>query len=81
MKNETTIFGIRAIIEAVKSGKNIDKVFLQKGLRGDLFTELESLLRKASIASSYVPVEKLNRLTPKNHQGVVAKISNITQLV
>lgn len=77
MDNETQIFGIRAVIEAIKSGETIDKVFLQKGLRGDLFTELESLLRKASISSSYVPVEKLNRLTPKNHQGVVAKISPI----
>lgn len=77
MDNETQIFGIRAVIEAIKSGETIDKVFLQNGLRGDLFTELESLLRKASISSSYVPVEKLNRLTPKNHQGVVAKISPI----
>jgi len=77
MENETQIFGIRAVIEAINSGETIDKVFLQKGLRGDLFAELESILRKASISSSYVPVEKLNRLTSKNHQGVVAKISPI----
>ena len=77
MENETQIFGIRAVIEAINSGETIDKVFLQKGLRGDLFGELESILRKASISSSYVPVEKLNRLTSKNHQGVVAKISPI----
>jgi 23S rRNA (guanosine2251-2'-O)-methyltransferase len=77
MENETQIFGIRAVIEAVNSGKTIDKVFLQKGLRGELSHELEALLRKASISSSYVPIEKLNRLTNKNHQGVVAKISPI----
>ena len=71
------IFGIRAIIEAINSGETIDKVFLQKGLRGELYSELEALLRKASISSSYVPVEKLNRLTKKNHQGAVAKISPI----
>lgn len=77
MKNETTIFGIRAIIEAVKSGKNIDKVFLQKGTRGELFQELEYLLRSEGISSSYVPVEKLNRLSRGNHQGAIAQISPI----
>lgn len=77
MEKETLIFGIRAIIEAINAGETIDKVFLQKGLRGELFSELENALRKASISSSYVPVEKLNRLTKKNHQGAVAKISPI----
>ncbi len=77
MENETTIFGIRAVIEAIKSGENIDKIFLQKGLRGELFTELEQLLHKERLNSSYVPVEKLNRLTKKNHQGAVAQIAPI----
>ena len=45
MIKETTIFGIRAIIEAIKSEENIDKVFLQKGLHGELFQELETLIR------------------------------------
>lgn len=78
MKKETTIFGIRAILEAIKSGETIDKVFVQKGVRSELFQELEHLLRKESINSSYVPVEKLNRLTKGgNHQGAVAHISPI----
>jgi 23S rRNA (guanosine2251-2'-O)-methyltransferase len=77
MQNQTQIFGIRAIIEAINAGKTIDKVFLQKGLKGELFNELESLLNKASINKSYVPIEKLNRLTNKNHQGAVAQISPI----
>jgi len=77
MQNQTKIFGIRAVIEAINSNKTIDKVFLQKGLRGELFQELDHLLRKESINTSYVPVEKLNRLTNKNHQGVVAQISPI----
>ncbi|MFH4967050.1 23S rRNA (guanosine(2251)-2'-O)-methyltransferase RlmB [Gaetbulibacter sp. M240] len=77
MENQTQIFGLRAIIEAVQSGKTIDKVFLQKGLNGELFNELESLLRTESINTSYVPVEKLNRLTKKNHQGAVAQISPV----
>jgi 23S rRNA (guanosine2251-2'-O)-methyltransferase len=77
MQEQTQIFGIRAVIEAINSGEIIDKVFLQKGLRGDLFNELEAILRQNSINSSYVPVEKLNRLTKNNHQGVVAQISPI----
>lgn len=77
MDNETTIFGIRAIIEAIKSGKTIDKVFMQKELHGELFKELEAHIRSQSINSSYVPVEKLNRLTKGNHQGAVAQISPI----
>jgi 23S rRNA (guanosine2251-2'-O)-methyltransferase len=78
MEKETTIFGIRAVIEAIKAGENIDKIFLQKGLRGELFSELEQLLKKERINSSYVPVEKLNRLSKKNHQGVIAQIAPIT---
>lgn len=78
MEQDTNIFGIRAVIEAINAGKNVDKVFVQKGLRGDLIQELEQLLRKESISTSYVPVEKLNRLTKKNHQGVVAQIAPVT---
>ena len=78
MEKETTIFGLRAIIEAIKSGENIDKIFLQKGLKGNLFMELEQLIKKEQLNSSYVPIEKLNRLTKKNHQGAVAQIAPIT---
>jgi 23S rRNA (guanosine2251-2'-O)-methyltransferase len=55
----------------------VDKVFVQKGLKGDLFFQLDKLLREHSISTSFVPIEKLNRLTKKNHQGVVAQISPI----
>jgi len=77
MENQSTIFGIRAIIEAINSGKTIDKIFIQKGLQGELAKELMSLVKKEHLNFSYVPVEKLNRLTRKNHQGVVANISPI----
>lgn len=77
MENQTQIFGIRAIIEAINAGKTIDKIFLQKGLKGDLFNELESLIDQQSLNKSYVPVEKLNKLTKGNHQGAVAQISPI----
>ncbi|WP_417619573.1 23S rRNA (guanosine(2251)-2'-O)-methyltransferase RlmB [Oceanihabitans sediminis] len=77
MENSTQIFGIRAVIEAINADKAIDKVFIQKGLRGELSHELESLIKEEGINISYVPVEKLNRLTKNNHQGVVAQISPI----
>lgn len=78
MKEDYQIFGIRAVIEAIHAGKDIDKVFIQKGLKGELFGELNTLLQQQGISASYVPVEKLNRLTRKNHQGVVANISPVT---
>ncbi|MBG6131085.1 23S rRNA (guanosine2251-2'-O)-methyltransferase [Aquimarina sp. EL_43] len=77
MKNDSLVFGIRAIIEAITSGKTIDKLFIQKGLHGDLAKELMSLVRKQNITINYVPVEKLNRLTRSNHQGAVAYTSPI----
>ena len=78
MEQETKIFGLRAIIEAIKSNETIDKVFLQKGLNGALYSELEKLLKRKGINHSYVPPEKLNRLSKKNHQGAIAQISPIT---
>ena len=77
-KEKTSIiYGIRAIIEAIKSNESIDKIFLQKGLKGPLFSELEQLCRKERLNVSYVPSEKLHRLTKENHQGAVAQIAPI----
>lgn len=77
MEKSTQIFGIRSVIEAINANKAIDKVFVQKGLRGELSHELEATLRKGKVNTSYVPIEKLNRLTKNNHQGVVAQIAPI----
>ena len=78
MEKTTQIYGIRAIMEAVNSNEEIDKVFMQKGLKGDLIKDLERLLRQNDITPAYVPIEKLNRLTKNNHQGAVANISPIS---
>ena len=78
MQKETKLYGLRAILEAIENDKSIDKIFLQKGLRGELFVQLEKKIRKKGLNFSYVPVEKLNRLTPSNHQGAVAQISPIS---
>lgn len=76
--SQTHIFGIRAILEAISSGSTINKIYLQKGLRSPLYFELETVIKEQRIATSIVPVEKLDRLSKNNnHQGAVAQISPI----
>ena len=65
-------------MEAIEAGKTIDKIFIQNGLQGDIVAELKKQLSKEGIRPNYVPVEKLNRITRKNHQGVVAFTTDIT---
>ncbi|MCK3682936.1 23S rRNA (guanosine(2251)-2'-O)-methyltransferase RlmB [Maribellus sp. YY47] len=77
MNNEDFLFGTRAVIEAIKTGKTIDKVLIKKGLKNELFSELMQLLKENNIASQFVPIEKINRYTRKNHQGVIALLSPI----
>ncbi|MFY0651409.1 MAG: 23S rRNA (guanosine(2251)-2'-O)-methyltransferase RlmB [Cyclobacteriaceae bacterium] len=76
--NDDMIFGTRAVIETIKSGKQIEKIFLQKGLKNELIQELYDLVRDNHLSVSKVPIEKLNRLSRKNHQGVIAFVSPIT---
>jgi len=77
-EEDSLIFGMRPIIEAVRAGKEIDKLFVQTGLKSELFSELMGVLKQHNVSFQYVPVEKLNRLTTKNHQGVAGFISAIT---
>lgn len=76
--NNQMIFGIRSVIEAVKSGKDLESIYVQRGLAGPLFLELRSLLTDKQINYQQVPIEKLNRITRKNHQGVIGLISPVT---
>jgi len=79
MIDDATIFGIRACIEAINAGKTIAKIYIQKNLSGSLFNELNGLIKEHNLSNSYVPIEKLNKLSKNaNHQGVVAKISPIS---
>ncbi len=77
MEKEHQIFGIRAVIEAITAGAEVDKVFIQKEISSELMKDLMKVMKRAGINFSYVPVEKLDRLTPGNHQGVVASISPV----
>lgn len=72
------LFGTRPIIEAINSGKEIDKLFIQKGLSNPLIKELIQVARDHKVIIHQVPVEKLNRFTRKNHQGAVAFISAVS---
>ncbi len=74
---DNLIYGIRAVIETIQSGKDLEKVFVQKGLKGDLIKELLTLTNQFTVPVSTVPVEKINQFTRKNHQGVVAFVSPV----
>jgi 23S rRNA (guanosine2251-2'-O)-methyltransferase len=71
------IFGIRAVTEAIQSGKELERIFFRKDLRGEQSSVLLALVKRGGIPYQFVPVEKLNRFTRNNHQGVVALISPI----
>lgn len=77
MQEESIIYGMRPVLEAMQSGKTIDKILLQKGLSGPLFKNLFIQVRERKIPFQYVPAERLNKYTRGNHQGVVAMMSAI----
>lgn len=77
MKTNDYIFGLRAVIEAIKAGKDIDKVLIKKDISGDLVAELFQVIKEYGVVSQRVPVERINRITQKNHQGVVAFLSPV----
>jgi 23S rRNA (guanosine2251-2'-O)-methyltransferase len=64
--DEDIIFGVRAVIEAIKADRSINKILIQRGMQKELFKELK-----------FVPIYKLNKMTRKNHQGVIAQVSPI----
>jgi 23S rRNA (guanosine2251-2'-O)-methyltransferase len=77
MEKDDFIFGTRAVIEAINTVKNIEKVYIKTGLNNELFQQLLLLLKENEIAFQFVPLEKINRITRKNHQGVLAFISPV----
>ena len=72
------LIGTRPILEALESGKEMDKIMIQKGLKSNTFQELWHVIKKYDAPFQYVPVEKLNRITRKNHQGVIAFTAAVT---
>ena len=79
MKENEMVFGIRAVIEAIQADKEIDKILVKRELQGDLSRELFSVLKGRDIPVQRVPAERLDRLTRKNHQGVIAFIPAVSE--
>jgi 23S rRNA (guanosine2251-2'-O)-methyltransferase len=75
---EEFIYGLRPLIEAIESGREIERVYIRKNLHGELYQDLTEIIKKRGIPFQLVPVEKLNRITRKNHQGVIAHVSHIS---
>lgn len=78
MSHELLVYGARPVIEALQSGKTVDKLLLQNGLRGELYHQVMKLVKEADVPFQFVPIQKLNRVTTKNHQGFIAFISPVT---
>ena len=78
MDKNDYIYGIRPVMEAIEAGKDLDKVLVKIDLSGDLINELYELVKRYRILIQRVPLEKINRITRKNHQGVLAVLSSVT---
>lgn len=76
-KDSNIIFGVKPVIEAINAGKEIDKLYIQRDITGAGLSALRNAIKKAKIPFSHVPVQKLNKMTNSNHQGVVGYISPI----
>ncbi len=72
------IYGTRAVIEAIKAGKEIEKVMIQSSLANDLIKELISVARENQVPYTFVPQEKLKKFSTKNHQGVICLLASVT---
>jgi 23S rRNA (guanosine2251-2'-O)-methyltransferase len=77
MKKDEIIFGSHSVIEAIEAGKEIEQIFVKKNLRNELSNKMLQMAREKDILIKYVPIEKLNRITRKNHQGAIAFVSPI----
>lgn len=78
MDSNEYIFGIHPVIEAIESGRTVDKLYVKKDLNGELAARLVKLAKTYGIPVQRVPMERLNKITRKNHQGVIALMSEIT---
>ncbi len=77
MGKPNLIFGMHPLLEALEAGREIDKILLKRGLRSEEVSRISTLARERTIPLQIVPEERLTRLTRKQHQGVIAFISEI----
>ena len=76
-KTSNIVYGLRPVIEALSSNQRVDRILMQSGLQGALVGELKNLIRTTGMPVQIVPVEKLNRMTTGNHQGVIATLTTV----
>ncbi len=76
-EDKDIIFGVRAVIEAIRAEREINKILIQKGMQKELFMELKEALKGKDLNLQFVPAQKLDRLTQNNHQGVIAFVSPV----
>ena len=69
------IFGIRPVIEAIREGRNIERLLIKQGMQGNIYHELMKEVKEHSIPYQFVPLEKIESYTRKTHQGVIALMS------
>lgn len=72
------IYGTRAVMEAIAAGKEIEKIMIQSGLSNDLIKELITIARTRNVPITFVPMEKLKRMSSKNHQGVICLLASVS---
>ena len=77
MEKSEMIFGTRAVMEAIHAKREIEKIFVQSGLNNDLIKELIQVAKSNGVPFTFVPQEKLNRLSTKNHQGVICLLAAV----
>ena len=74
---KSLIIGKEAVIRAIESGTQLDRIYLQNNLHGKPIQEIKSLALQHNIPVNKVPVEKLNGFNISNHQGIVAQIAKV----
>lgn len=74
---QQTVYGLRPVIEAIESGAQVERVLIQNGISSPLLNDLKAKIKVHNLPFQYVPVEKLNKMTTGNHQGVVATIAAV----
>jgi 23S rRNA (guanosine2251-2'-O)-methyltransferase len=76
-KKSTLIIGKKSIIEALESGKQLERIYLQNNAGGEAIEVIRKIAGEYLVPINKVPVEKLNSFNVSNHEGCIAVISKI----
>lgn len=76
-KKNTLVVGRAAVIKAMQEGKQLDRIYMQATVHGEVIDEIKLLAAQNLVPINKVPVEKLNNLNVSNHEGCVGLISKI----